>query len=135
MITKSMSYTVNILKETAENTNFRKVLFTGAKSQLVVMDISPGGEIGEETHAHVEQTLFFMSGTGKAVLDGKESDIGAGDVVVVTPGTKHNFLNTGTESLKVYTVYAPPNHIDGRIHITKADADKDDEDETFGEMI
>ncbi len=130
-----MSYTTNILKETAENRNFRKVLFTGAKSQLVVMDIPPGGEIGEETHKHVDQTLFFMSGTGKAVLDGKESIIEEGSVVMVTPGTKHNFVNTGTEPLKVYTVYSPPNHIDGRIHSTKAEADNDGEDEAFGEKI
>lgn len=130
-----MSYITNILKQTAENTNFRKVLFTGNKSQLVVMDIPVGGEIGEETHGHVEQTLFFMSGTGKVILNGEESLIGAGDVVVVTPGTKHNFLNTGAESLKVYTIYAPANHIDGRVHVTKADADADDEDEAFGEAI
>lgn len=130
-----MSYITNIFKQTAENINFRKVLFTGNKSQLVVMEIPVGGEIGEETHGHVEQTLFFMSGMGKVILNGEESSINAGDVVVVTPGTKHNFLNTGTEPLKVYTIYAPANHIDGRIHTTKADADKDDEDEAFGEGI
>lgn len=130
-----MSYITNILKKTEENTNFRTVLFTGARSQLVVMDIPAGGEIGEETHRHVEQTLFFLSGTGKVFLNDKESPIGAGDVVVVTPGTKHNFVNTGTDSLKVYTVYAPPNHIEGRIHITKEDADKDDADEAYGESV
>lgn len=130
-----MSYITNIFKQTEENNNFRKVLFTGERSQLVVMDIPPGGEIGEETHLHVEQTLFFLSGTAKAILDGKESPIGAGDVAVVTPGTKHNFINVGPDSLKVYTVYAPPNHIDGRVHVTKADADADVEDETFGEKV
>lgn len=130
-----MSYITNIINETVENTNFRKVLFTGEHSQLVVMNIPVGGEIGEETHRHVDQTLFFLSGSGKVILDGKENSIGAGDVVVVTPGTKHNFINTGTEPLKVYTVYGPPNHIDGRIHTTKADADRDDEDEAFGEAV
>lgn len=130
-----MSYITNIIKETEENNYFRKVLFTGDRSQLVVMDIPAGGEIGEEIHAHTEQTLFFLSGTGKAILNGEETPIGAGDIVVVTPGTKHNFLNTGIDSLKVYTIYAPPNHIDGRIHATKADADADDEDEAFGENI
>jgi mannose-6-phosphate isomerase-like protein (cupin superfamily) len=130
-----MSFTTNIIRETEENNNFRKVLFTGKKSQLVVMDIPKGGEIGEETHAHVEQTLFFLSGTGKAILDGKESLITAGDVIIVTPGIKHNFINTGTTPLKVYTVYAPPNHIDGRIHTTKADADADTQDEAFSEAI
>jgi mannose-6-phosphate isomerase-like protein (cupin superfamily) len=130
-----MSYNINIIKETKENTNFRKVLFTGKKSQLVVMTIPAGGEIGAETHANVEQTLFFLSGTGKAVLDGTESPVNAGDVYVVTPGTNHNFINTGTEDLKVYTIYAPPNHIDGRIHVTKKDADADDADEAFGQAI
>ncbi len=129
-----MPYTTNIIKETKKNTFFRKVLFTGTRSQLVVMDIPPGGEVGEETHKYTEQTLFFLSGTGKSVLDGKENPISAGDVVVVTPGTKHNFINTGMEPLKIYTVYAPPNHIDGRIHMTKADADKDVEDEAIGEQ-
>lgn len=128
-----MSYKINIFEETRDNGFFRKVLFTGEKSQLVVMAIPPGGEIGEETHAHVEQSLFFLSGSGKSVLDGEEESVSAGDVVVVTPGTRHNFLNTGTEVLKVFTIYAPPNHIDGRIHKTKADADADEADEAFGE--
>ncbi|MFA6006884.1 MAG: cupin domain-containing protein [Candidatus Paceibacterota bacterium] len=130
-----MPYITNIVAETEKNTYFRKVLFTGARSQLVVMNIPAGGELGEETHKNVEQTLFFLSGTGKAVLNDKESPIRAGDVVVVTPGTKHNFFNTGTSDLKIYTVYAPPNHIDGKIHVTKADADKDVADEAFGEAV
>ncbi len=130
-----MSYKTNIISETESNTNFRKVLFTGSKSQLVVMEIPAGGEIGEEVHEHVEQTLFFLSGAGRAVINGEEKPIGSGDVVVVTPGTRHNFINTGDEPLKVYTVYAPPNHIDGRVHKTKADADADQEDEDFGEGV
>jgi len=127
-----MSVILSLQKITAENTNFRKVVFTGLKTQLVVMDIPVGGEIGEETHAHVEQTLYFESGEGKVFLDGKESSVKAGDVLVVTPGTRHNVMNSGTASLKVFTVYAPPNHIDGRVHETKADADADVEDEVFG---
>ncbi|MES2014672.1 MAG: cupin domain-containing protein [Patescibacteria group bacterium] len=127
-----MSYHGNIIKDTESNTNFRRVVFTGAKSQLVVMEIPPGGEIGEETHEHVEQTLFFHQGSGVAILNGEEYPIGVGDVVVVTPNTKHNFKNTGTVAMKVYTVYAPPNHIDGTIHKTKADADADTGDEAFG---
>ncbi len=127
-----MSFAGNIEREAEGNKNFRKVIFTGAKSQLVVMSIPPGGEIGEETHEHVEQTLFFLSGSGTAYLNGAASAVGPGSVVVVTPGTQHNFVNTGAEVLKVYTVYAPPNHIDGRVHTTKADADADTEDEAFG---
>ncbi|MES2953083.1 MAG: cupin domain-containing protein [Patescibacteria group bacterium] len=129
-----MSYHTRILEEAKNNTNFRTTLFTGELSQLVVMDIKPGEDIGAEVHAHVEQTLFFLEGEGKAFVGGEEYTIGAGDVVVVTPGTKHNFLNTGSTSLKVYTVYAPPNHIDGRIHKTKAEAQADLADEEFGEQ-
>ena len=128
-----MSFHANIIKETQENENFRRVLFTGSNSQLVVMSIPPGGEIGEETHKYTEQTLFFLSGTGEGELNGKKFPIGPGDAVVVVPGTKHNFRNTGDEDLKVYTVYAPPNHIDGRVHATKADADADTADEAVGE--
>ncbi len=130
----NMPYLANIVAETEQNTNFRKVLFTGTRSQLVVMSIPPGGEVGAETHTYTEQTLFFLSGTGEAILNGKTSPIAAGDVVVVTPGTQHNFINTGTVPLKIYTVYAPPNHIDGTIEATKADADKNVADEAYGEQ-
>lgn len=127
-----MSYHANIIEETEGNENFRKVLFTG-NSQLVVMTIPPGGEVGKETHQYTEQTLFFLSGSGEGEWNGEKFPVGAGDVVVVTPGTEHNFLNTGSDEMKIYTVYAPPNHIDGRMHRTKADADADTEDEEFGE--
>ena len=130
-----MSFNTNIIAAARDNTNFRKVLFTGKKSQLVTMEIPAGGEIGAEIHDNVEQTLFFLSGSGKAVLDGVETPVNAGDVYVVTPGTNHNFINTGAEPLKVYTIYAPPNHIDGRVHATKKDADADTEDEEFGHSV
>jgi mannose-6-phosphate isomerase-like protein (cupin superfamily) len=130
-----MSYITNIVKQTADNDNFRKVLFTGSKSQLVVMNIPTGGEIGEETHAHVEQTIFILSGSAKVFLDGEEAEMSTGDVVVVTSGVKHNVINMGAGNLKVYTVYAPANHIDGVIHATKADADADTADEAFGEAV
>lgn len=130
-----MSYFTNIIKETEENNFFRKVLFTGPKSQLVVMDIKPGEDIGEETHPHVEQILFFLSGEGKAVLNGEETKVVAGDVYVVTPGIRHNFINTGASSMKVYTVYVPPNHIDGTVHETKAAAVADVADEEFGHQV
>ena len=130
-----MSAIIHVIKECLENDLFRKVLYTGEKSQLVVMSIPPGGEIGEETHEHVEQTLYFHAGEGEAVLDGVSSPLRAGDVLVVTPGTRHNVKSTGAEPLKIATVYAPPNHIDGRIHATKADADADTEDEAFGHHV
>jgi mannose-6-phosphate isomerase-like protein (cupin superfamily) len=128
-----MSYHANIIKDTQENENFRRVLFTGDNSQLVVMSIPQGGEVGAETHKYTEQTLFFLSGTGEGEFDGKTFPIIPGDVVVVVPGTEHNFRNTGAEDLKIYTVYAPANHIDGRVHKTKADADADIADEAVGE--
>ncbi len=132
-IVQKESYHTNIIKSTQTNTDFRRVLFTGLNSQLVVMSVPPGGEVGAETHKYTEQTLFFLSGTGEGELNGKKFPIGPGDVVVVVPGTEHNFRNTGTQPLKIYTVYAPPNHIDGRIHKTKADADADVADEAIGE--
>ncbi len=130
-----MSYVGNIVGQTKENTFFRRVVFTGKKSQLVVMSIPPGGEIGLETHHNVEQTLFILSGRGEAVLDGKKEAIGGGFVVVVTPGTAHNIVNTGSEPLQIYTLYAPANHIDGRVHQTKAEADADSADEEFGHGV
>lgn len=130
-----MFFKTNIVKAASENINFRTVLHTGQKSQLVVMNIPVGEDIGEETHAHVEQILYFQSGSGKAVLDGKETAIGAGDVVIVSPGTRHNFINSGSEPLVVATVYVPPNHIDRTVHKTKADAVADVKDEVFGESV
>ena len=128
-----MPYHQNIVNLTNNNNLFRQVLFTGERSQLVVMCIPPGGEIGAEVHHHVEQVLVFVNGTGESIMDGVKQPVAGGDVVIVPPGIKHNFVNTGKVPLKLYTVYAPPNHIDGRVHRTKAEADADTEDEAFGE--
>ncbi len=131
----SKPYITNIVRQAADNQNFRTVLHTADKSQLVVMRIEAGEDIGEETHAHVEQILYFQSGQGKAVFNGEEFPIGAGDVAIVPPGTKHNFINTGHEPLVVATVYVPPNHLDGTVHHTKAEALADTKDEAFGEAV
>lgn len=128
-----ISYHGNIISSTEINNYYRRVVFTGLNSQLVIMSIPPGGEVGKETHKYTEQTLFFLSGKGEGELNGKRFPIVPGDVVVVVPETEHNFWNTGTVPLKIYTVYAPPNHIDGRIQKTKADADADKTDEAVGE--
>lgn len=128
-----MSYTGNIEALVMRNDNFREVIFTGKKSQLVVMSIPVGSDVGEEVHEHVEQTLYIVSGVCTVVLDGVSHVISGGDVVVVTPGTKHNFINTGEEVVKIITTYSPPNHIDGRVHVTKEEADADTEDEAFGD--
>lgn len=127
------NYTENIIKETQKNTYFRKVVFTGEKNQLVVMDIKPGEDIGEEIHKYTEQVLFLLSGTGKSVIDGVEQLFQSGDIAIVLRGIKHNFINTGDDSLKICTIYTPPHHLDGRVHVTKKDADADTEDEEFGE--
>ncbi len=130
-----MSLIRNIEKAVEENENFRNVLYTGSKSQLVVMHIPPAEEIGEEVHLHVEQLFFIHSGYAQVILDGNENNAAAGDVIVVSPGVRHNLINAGTEPLKLSTVYIPANHIDGRIHRTKADADADREDEAFSSTV
>jgi mannose-6-phosphate isomerase-like protein (cupin superfamily) len=116
-------FKVNIEDETLNNPNFRKVLFTGAHCQLVVMSLMPGEEIGMEVHPNVDQFFRIEKGTAKFVIDGEESVAVAEWVVIVPAGAKHNVINTGQEELKLYTVYSPPNHPDGTIHKTKAEAD------------
>lgn len=116
-------YVANIEKETLENSNFRKVLFTGLHSQLVVMNLGAGEEIGMEVHPNVDQFLRIEKGTGKAILDGEESALEDGTAVIVPAGTNHNIVNTGTAEMKLYTVYSPPNHKPGTVHPAKADAE------------
>ncbi|MEK7195794.1 MAG: cupin domain-containing protein [Patescibacteria group bacterium] len=123
-------YVVNIEAETLENANFRKVLYTAKNSQLVLMSLAPGEEIGEEIH-QLDQFIRIEGGSGKTVLNGVRHPISDGWAIVVPQGTKHNVINTGTEPMKIYTVYSPPNHIDGTIHVTKADAVEDEEHDHF----
>jgi len=118
-----MAFNEDIAQRAARNPFFREVLATGPHAQIVVMNIPPGGEIGAETHAHVDQVLIFVSGEGVAVLDGERSVVGPGRLVLVPAGTLHNFINTGTTDLHLYTIYAPPQHAPGTIHRTKAEAD------------
>ncbi len=110
------------MKLAQKNDYFRRVLLTTELSQLVVMSIQPGEDIGEETHDGIDQILSIVSGAGAAMIEGVTSPVKAGSVVVVPAGTRHNFVNTGKEPLKLYTVYAPPDHKDGTVHRTKADA-------------
>ena len=109
-----------------ESADFRRVLWTGEHTQLVIMTIPPGGEIGEEVH-EVDQILTFVSGTGKAIVSGSERNVAQGDLVVVPAGKKHNFLNEGPNPLVLYTVYGPPDHADGAVHKTKEEADEMEE--------
>jgi mannose-6-phosphate isomerase-like protein (cupin superfamily) len=112
----------NVHELALENNNFRKVLFTNKHSQVVLMSILPGEDIGREVHKVVDQVLVFVKGAGQAVVAGEAHDIGAGDMFAVPAGTEHNFINTGDEVLKLFTVYSPPEHPDGVVHATKADA-------------
>lgn len=116
-----MNYHEDIIKVARENTTFRTVRATSAHLQVVVMNLLPGEDIGSEVH-HLDQLLVFVEGTGEAVLNGKKSAVAAGHCVVVPAETTHNFINTGSTPMKLYTVYAPPEHEDGTVHVTKADA-------------
>lgn len=91
--------------------------------QLVLMSIPPHGDIGMEIHKTTDQVLFFIAGSGKSILNGQESPIAADDVVFVPAGTEHNFVNTGKDDLKLYTLYSPPNHPDGIVEVTKEEAE------------
>ncbi len=117
----SMQYE-NVQQSALENNNFRRVLFTTKHSQVVLMSVLPGDDIGNEVHDAVDQVLVFVKGAGKAVVGGETHDIGAGDMFTVPAGTEHDFINTGNEALKLFTVYSPPEHPDGVVHATKADA-------------
>ena len=110
-----------------QSADFRRVLWTGEHAQLVIMTIPPGGEIGEETHPDIDQILSFVSGTGEAIISGEKRKVAQGDLVAVPAGRKHNFVNTGDNPLILYTVYAPPEHTDGAVHATKAEADAAEE--------
>ena len=105
-----------------QHSDFRRVLWTGKHSQLVIMTVPPGGEIGEEVH-EVDQILTFVSGVGEAQVSGDKRKVAQGDLVVVPAGRKHNFINTGPNPLVLYTVYAPAEHADGAIHKTKEEGD------------
>jgi len=113
----------NIEQLTVENSNFRKVLYTGKHSQLVLMCLKPTEEIGMEVHLDNDQFFRFESGKGKVIIDGNEYNVGDGDAVVVPAGAQHNVINVSAEeSLKLYTIYSPAHHKDGIVRATKEEA-------------
>lgn len=116
----------NIESIAVKNEDFRQVLYTAKSCQLVVMSLGPGEEIGMEVH-HLDQFFRVEEGSGEAVLDGVTTQIRAGHAVLVPAGANHNIVNTGPSPLKLYTLYAPPNHRDGVVHHTRSDAEKDNE--------
>lgn len=117
----------DIVAMAKENPFYRKEVATCRDSQVVIMSIPAGSEVGSEVHNDVDQNLLFVAGTGKAVLNDEESPISVGTLVVVPRGTKHNFINTGSEDLKIVTIYAPPRHEVGTIHKTLEEAEHDEE--------
>ncbi len=114
-------FTIATVAERSDD--FRRVLWTGEHTQLVIMTIPPGGEIGEEVHEGIDQILTFVSGTAEARVAGEAKPVEAGDLVVVPAGTKHNIVNTGPNPRVLFTVYGPPDHADGVVHRTKEEAD------------
>jgi mannose-6-phosphate isomerase-like protein (cupin superfamily) len=117
-------YTENIEEKTLKNTNFRQVLFTGKYMQLVVMSLKPREDIGEEVHDNVDQFFRVEQGEAKVIIDGEEKILKEDMVFIVTAGSFHNVINISDVDLKLYTIYAPPNHPEGTIHKDKAEADE-----------
>ena len=119
----------NIEQDTLNNDNFRKVLYTGQHSQLVLMSLRPGEEIGVETHKENDQFLRFEGGSGKCFIDGNEYEVKDVDAIIVPAGAQHNVKNiSNSENLRLYTIYSPPHHKDGIVRSTKEEAQAKDEE-------
>lgn len=122
-------FIANIVEKTEQNENFRQVLYTGTYMQLVVMCLLPGEEIGSEVHPAVDQFFRVEQGIATVIINDEEQIVVDDMVIVVPAGARHNVINTGTEPLKLYTIYSPPNHPAGTIHKTKAEAAEAEEAE------
>ena len=120
------SYVQNIEELTVKNKDFRRVLYTSKQSQLVLMALNPKGEIGAEAHKS-DQFFRVEEGSGEAVIDGVRTAIQSGFAIIIPGGANHNIINTGTVPMKLYTIYSPPNHRDGVVHRTRAEAEADNE--------
>lgn len=120
---KKKGFSIDLENETVENTDFRRVLYTAEHSQLVLMNLKPGEEIGSEVHEHLDQFFRFEQGEGVVVINGFKHVVKDGSSAIVPAGALHNVINTSsTEDLRLYTIYSPPEHIDKTIRKTKADA-------------
>lgn len=120
-------FETDIERETLDNDNFRKVLYTGENLQLVLMTLKPGEEIGIETHEN-DQFFRFEAGTGKCIINGHEYDVKDGTGIIIPAGSEHNIINTGSKALQMYTLYSPPHHKDGTLFATKEEAEEMGED-------
>lgn len=118
-----MAFHTEIFAHALQNDDFRREVVTGQHSQVVLMSIPEGQDIGEEVHNDVDQTLVFVAGEGEAVLNGQRSRVTPNTLYFVPAGTRHNFINTGQGALKLFTLYAPPEHAAGTVHHTKAEAE------------
>lgn len=116
-------FVADIEKLTEDNTNYREVLYTGKNLQLVLMSLEPGEEIGSEVHEGHDQFFRFETGQGEVIIDGTSHPVQADSAVIVPAGADHNVINTGIVPLRLYTIYGPPEHKEGTLHITKADED------------
>lgn len=116
-------YIDDIEDRTEENRDFRRVLYTGKNMQLVLMSLEPGEEIGLETHVDTDQFFRVEEGKGEVLIDGRTTNIESDTAIIVPAGARHNVRNTGNKPMKLYTIYAPPHHADGTVHVTKADAE------------
>jgi len=114
---------LDVVARARENEAFRREVVTGEHSQVVLMTIPAGGEIGEEVHDQVDQVLLFVEGRGEAILEGRRSPVGPNVLVVVRAGTRHNFVNTGDGPLRLVTIYSPPEHTPGTVHRTREEAE------------
>ena len=121
-------YKDNIEKATLKNKNFRKVVYTSAYSQLVLMSLKPKEEIGAETHPENDQFMRFEGGKGRVEIDENSYNVKDGDAVVIPAGAKHNVINTGKDKLKIYTIYSPPHHKDQIVRKTKEEAEANEEE-------
>ena len=119
---------LDLIAAARSNDAFRRVIETGEHGQVVVMTIVPGGDIGEEVHPETDQLFICVAGQGEAVLDGKSSPVAANDLVFVRAGTVHNIINRGVDALRLITIYAPPEHAPGTIHLTRAEAEAAEKD-------
>lgn len=115
----------NFKKMAKDNTDFRRVVYTGTYGQLVLMSIPVAEDINQEVHPHIDQILYFVDGNGEAVISGETQKIEEHDFIFVPAGILHNVINTGDEALKLFTLYAPPQHLDRTIHKTKKDAQEE----------
>jgi mannose-6-phosphate isomerase-like protein (cupin superfamily) len=117
----------DIEKRTEDNRAFRRVLYTGKHMQLVLMSLQPGEDIGEEIHDHVDQFFRVEKGKGEVFIDGRTTQVESDTAIIVPAGARHNIRNTGEKPLQLYTLYAPPEHEDGTVQVTKADAEASSE--------